>query len=96
MGTQLEHLITREGWKMLTDETEITAKLIQRNRTHLSISGVTLFIRGPLVYMVGYDGEGDAVEEMLKAKFNLDIKELDEAAASLEMKSFVTALKIPI
>ena len=96
MGTQLNYLITHEGWKMLIDEKEITAKLIQRNGTHLSMSGDTPFARGPLADLVGDDGEGEAVEEILKVKFTLDIKELDEAAASSEMKSFIAALKIPI
>ena len=59
------------------------------------MSGDTPFARGPSADLVGDDGEVDAVEEMLKGKFTLDIKELDEAAASSEMKSFIMALKIP-
>ena len=95
MGIQLYHLITHEGWKMLTDEKEITNNLIVRNGTHLSMSGDTTFAQGPLANLVGDDGEGGAVEEMLRGKFTLDTRELDEAAASSEMKSFISALKVP-
>ena len=36
-------LTAHEGWKVLIDEDLISKKILQRNRTHLSISGDTIF-----------------------------------------------------
>jgi hypothetical protein len=81
---------------MLTDEEQITNRLLKRNGTHLSMSGDTPFASGPLADQIGKDGEGVAVEEMLKGSFVLDTSGLDEVHASKEMKAFLAALKIPV
>ena len=81
-------MIAHDGWKMLTDEEQITNRLLKRNRTHLSMSGDTPFARGPLTDIIGRDGEGVAVEEMLKGTFIQDTTGLDEVHASKEMKAF--------
>ena len=46
--TVWSQLIAHDGWKMLTDEEQITNRLLRRNGTHLSMSGDTPFARGPL------------------------------------------------
>ena len=51
-------MVEHYGWKVLTDDVQITKRLLQRNETHLSILGDTPFVRGALAEDVGYDGEG--------------------------------------
>jgi hypothetical protein len=52
------------------------------------MSGDTPFARGPLADKIGKDGEGAAVEEMLKGSFVFDTEGMDEVHASKEMTSF--------
>ena len=50
-------LIANERWKVLTDEEIITNRILQRNGTHLSMSGDAPFSRGPLATDIGVDGQ---------------------------------------
>ena len=95
-STHWVDLIDHDGWKVLTDHERITQRLIQRNSTHLSMSGESPFARGPLAADIGLDGEGDAVEDILKGKYKRDLSGLDEASTSSEMKNFIKVLKILI
>ena len=54
--TVWEQIIENDGYKVISEEIDITRGLIQRNRTHLSISGDSLFARGPMVQIIGLDG----------------------------------------
>ena len=63
--TVWSQLVQYDGWKVLTDKNKITQRLLQRNGTHLSMSGDTPFAQGALAEEIGHDGEGAAVEEML-------------------------------
>ena len=56
--------------------------MLKRNGTHLSMSRDTPFARGPLADLIGKDGDGMAVEEMLKGTFIHDTTGLDEVHAS--------------
>ena len=62
-------------------------QLLQRNGTHLSMSGESSVARGPLADAIGQDGEGEAMEDILNGKFEGDMEEMDEATASSEMRS---------
>ena len=62
----------------------MTERLLQRNVTHLSMSGESPFVRGRT-----------AVDDILNGEFDIDTEGLDEATASTEMHSFIKALKIP-
>ena len=93
--TVWEQISAHEGWKVLSDETMITSRLLLRNGTHLSMSGDSPFARGPLAEAIGLDGEGDGVEDMLNGTFDTDREGLDGIAASSEMRSFIKALQIP-
>ena len=55
--TAWEQLVVHDGWKVLTDETQITKRLLQRNGTHLSMSGDTPFARGALAEDLQHDGQ---------------------------------------
>ena len=70
-------------------------KLLQRNSTHLSMSGDTPFARGSLSDVVGKDGEGDGAEEMLRGTYTIDTTDMIPLTASYEMKNFINTLKIP-
>ena len=41
-----EQLMAHAGWKVISDEDQITRGLIQRNVTHLSMLGYLSFVRG--------------------------------------------------
>ena len=60
------------------------------------MSGDTPFARDTLASDIGLDGEGEAVEEMLRGTYTLDETGMDEIHASAEMKHSLAALKIPI
>ena len=90
--TVWSQLTANDGWKILSDEELITSRIIQRNGTHLSMSGDTPFARGPLAKDIGIDGQGHKVEEMLKGTYVMDDKGLDDVHASNEMKCFMKAL----
>ena len=94
--TVWSQLTENDGWKVLTDEDQIIQRLLQRNGTHLSISGESPFARGYLADALGKDGEGGAVEDILKGEFKYDTDVMDDIQASSEMKSFIGALKTPI
>ena len=94
--TVWESIVAHEGWKVITDEKQITKRLMLRNGTHLSMSGDSPFARGPLADAVGLDGEGEGVDEMLQGTFDTDKSGLNGAAASSEMSSFLKALQIPL
>jgi len=96
LSTVWESIVEHEGWKVITDEKQITKRLMLRNGTHLSMSGDSPFARGPIVDAVGLDGEGEGVEEMLQGTFDIDKAGLNGAKASSEMSSFLKALQIPI
>ena len=81
---------------MLTSDELITKRILHRNGTHLSMSGDTPFARAKLARAIGLDGEGEAVEEMLRGTYTLDDTGMDELHASEEMKNFLDDLKIPI
>ena len=68
-------LTDNDRWKVLTDKYQIIQCLLQRNGTHLSMSGESPFARGGLADALGKDGEGGAVEDILKGefKYNTDI-----------------------
>lgn len=93
--TVRKQLTDHDGWKVLTDETQITKRLLQRNGTHLSMPGYYTFANGLLATEVGHDREGEAVKEMLKGMCTLDTDGLDMVHASSEMRSFLPALQIP-
>ena len=40
-------LIAHDGWKMLTDEEQITNRLLKRNGTHLSCQGIHPLLEDP-------------------------------------------------
>lgn len=84
-----------EGWKVLSNETKITQRLLMRNGSHLSMSGGSPFDRGSIVDKVGLDREGTGVDEMLQSTFSTDREGLNSIAASSDMKSFIQALQIP-
>ena len=90
--TVWEKIASHEGWKVITDEKQITKRLMLRNGTHLSMYGDSPFARGPLADAVGLDEEGEGVEEMLQGTFDTDKSGLNGAAASSEMSSFMKAL----
>ena len=69
LSTKWSRLIASEGWQVLTEDDAITNRLIQRNSTHLSMSGESPFARGYLTDAIGKDGEGDAVDDILKVTF---------------------------
>ena len=45
--------------------------------------------------MIGNDGEGQSVDEMLQVSFKLDTTGLDEVSASSEIHNFIAALRPP-
>ena len=90
--TVWEQITVHDGWKVLSDETMITQRLLIRNGTHLSMSGDSPFARGAIAESIGLDGEGEGVEEMLQGTYTMDTEGLDEVSASSEMKSFIKAL----
>ena len=47
-STVWSQLAVNDGWKVLTSEEQITKRLLQRNGTHLSMSGDTPVARGKL------------------------------------------------
>ena len=57
-----EEITDHEGWKVLSDETAITQRLLMRNGTHLSISGDSPFAREPIADRIGMDGNGTGVK----------------------------------
>ena len=59
-------LTETDGWKVLPDEDYIIQCLLQHNGTHLSMLGESPFAKGDLVDALGKDGEGGAVEAILK------------------------------
>lgn len=68
---------------MLTNESQVTKRLLHCNVTHLSMSGYSPFAWGSLATEIGHDGEGDDVDEMLKGTYTLDTYRLyDEHASS--------------
>lgn len=89
-------IIVHEGWKVLSDETKITYRLLMRNCTHLSMSGDLSFIRGPISDKIGLDGEGTGVDEMLQGTFDTEMEGWNGIVASSEMKTFVKVLHIHI
>ena len=88
-------LIEHDGWKALSNEDDMVHKLLQRNSTHLSMSGDTPFARGLLSDAVGLDGESAGVDEMLQGTYSIDAQNMTPLMASNEMKSFLAALKLP-
>ena len=74
--------------KVLTDEKYITKRLFQTNAVHLSMSGDSPVAIGKLASDIGYDGEGEVVEEMLRGVYTIDTTGMDEVYASNEMKIF--------
>lgn len=60
------------------------------------MSGESPFTRGQLADEIGRDGEGTAVDELLKGTFERDRSGLDAATASSEMTNSIKALKLPI
>ena len=93
--TVWSQITAHDGWKVPTYEDLITKRIIQRNSSHLSMSGDTPFARAPLADDIGVDGHEDKVKEMLQGTYVMDDKGLDEVHASLEMKCFMQALKVP-
>lgn len=81
-----------DGWKVLTDETQIAKRLLEHNGTYFSISRYSFFARGSLASKIVHDGECEAVEEMLKVTYILNIEFLDAVYTSFEMTSFLSAL----
>ena len=79
----------------MTNEDKIVNTLLQRNTTHLSMSGDTPFARGDLADDIGRDGEGKGAEEMLRETYTMDNEGMDLMMASTEMNSFLKALKLP-
>ena len=59
------------------------------------MSGDTPFTRGYIADDVGKDGEEEGVEEMLRGSCSVDNTNMTSLTASSEMKSFITALKVP-
>ena len=57
--------------------------------------GTLHFFGRKLASEIGYDGEGDAVERILKGTYTLDTTCMDEIYASSEMKIVMAALKKP-
>ena len=49
------------------------------------MSGDTPFAGGKLVEEIGLDGEGEAVEKMLRGAYTLDDTRMDEIHASVEI-----------
>ena len=96
VSTSWTSLIRYDGWKILTDQDIMAQRLTQRNGTHLSMSGDSPFTRGALADEISKDGEGEAVDEILKGSYEMDLRGKDEATSSSEMHSFIKALKIPI
>ena len=94
--TVWEQITVHDGWKVINDEQAITQRLLLRNGTHLSMLGDPPFARGPLVDVIGLDGERAGVEDMLQGTFDTDNEDMDSITASSEMTSFLKALKIPI
>ena len=46
VSTHWSNLTVTDGWRVLTDNDDITHRLIQRNSTQLSMSGESPFARG--------------------------------------------------
>ena len=59
------------------------------------MSGDTPFARGLVAENVRRYGEGEGVEEMLRGFYSFDHTDMTHLTASSEMKSFITALKVP-
>ena len=53
------------------------------------------FACGHLADAIGKDGDGDAVDGILKGTFEQDLQGMDEATASSEMQGFIKDLQIP-
>ena len=96
VSNKWSNLIDSDRWKLLAEDDVITKRFIQRNATHLSMSGESPFTRGPLADKIGSDEDGAAAEEILQGNFERDLSGLDEATASTEMKSFIQGLRITI
>ena len=70
--TVWNQLTAHEGLKVVTDEDMITKCLLQRNVTHLSISGNSPFVRDKFAEVIGRDGESDEVEKLLYGTFTYE------------------------
>ena len=64
VATSWPNLIIYNGWKVITDQDIIARRILQRNSTHLFMSGESPFARGLLAEDIGKDGEGTAVDEI--------------------------------
>ena len=92
--TDWHQLVVHDGWRALSNEDAMVHKLLQRNSTHLSMSGDTPFARGSLAENVGKDGECEGVDEMLKGTYSIDNKDMTPLLASTEMKKFLSSPQI--
>lgn len=59
-------LLMHDGWKMLSDEEQVTQKLLQRNGMHLYKSGDTPFVMGILWNEIWPDGKVRLFRRCLK------------------------------
>ena len=92
-STAWSKVMTHEWWKVLTEDENITQRLMQHNETHLSMLGDPPFARDQLEEDIDKDGEGMSVEEILHGTFKRDLSSLDEVSASSEIKSFIKHYK---
>lgn len=72
MFTVWEQITVHDGWKVLSDETAITQRLLMRNGTHISMSEDSPFIIGCIVEKIRLDGDVLVVEEMVQCNFLID------------------------
>ena len=89
--------LTAYNWrKALSDESKMTQRLLQRNGTLFPMSGESSFTRGPLMKVIGNDGECEGVDKMLKGTYTQDTETMDKVTALTEMTSIIKALQIPV
>jgi len=61
-----EQIPAHNRQKVVSEEKGITKRLIQRNGTHLSMSGDSPFAQGAIADSIGYSGEGTSADKILK------------------------------
>ena len=70
LGSKWSDIVVSRGCKPLLGKIKIHKALLRKNTTQLSMSGDTPFARGRLAEDVGYDGKGDAVENLLDRTYD--------------------------